>query len=73
MTLSSGVQVVPYAWDSEWRSDIHWFGGARNKEIAIVHLAYGNQASTVWHYSTAAILVKIPKKDSEKRRALVNQ
>ena len=67
------MQIVPDAWYSRWRKDIHWFGGPRNQEIAVVHLAYGNQASQEWHYSTAAILIKIPDKESEKRKALISQ
>ncbi|KAL9599312.1 MAG: hypothetical protein Q9219_003939 [cf. Caloplaca sp. 3 TL-2023] len=42
------------------RNDIAWFGSPGNQEMAVVHLAYGNEASVEWHYSTTAILVKDP-------------
>ncbi|KAL8636521.1 MAG: hypothetical protein Q9226_009245 [Calogaya cf. arnoldii] len=65
------VEAVEQSWrPSEWRNDIDWIGGPRNKEVAVVHLAYGNEATTVWHYSTAVIIVDIPNKDSARRRAL---
>ena len=38
-----------------------------HKEVASVHMAYGNDASLHWHYSSAAILVKIPKFGSQSR------
>ncbi|KAL9601098.1 MAG: hypothetical protein Q9179_002986 [Wetmoreana sp. 5 TL-2023] len=68
----SGLQVVPSAWRGKWRKDIEWFGYPGNRELAVVHLAYGNQASLDWHYSTAAILVKIPGEDTEERRKLIS-
>ena len=59
------------AWHSHWRKDIQWFGRPGNREIAVVQLVYGNQASIAWHYSTAAILVEIPDKDSQLRQKLM--
>ena len=32
-------EIVTYAWRSNWRKDIHWFGGPGHQEIALVHLA----------------------------------
>lgn len=34
----------------------------------MVHLAYGNEPSLKWHYSSAAILVKVPAVESELRQ-----
>ena len=39
---------------------IHWITEPRHSELAIVHLAHGNQADLEWHYCSAAILVGIP-------------
>ena len=33
----------------------------------MVHMAYGNEPSLEWHYSSAAILVKVPASGSELR------
>ncbi|KAL2046621.1 hypothetical protein ABVK25_011702 [Lepraria finkii] len=63
-------EIVKDAWRSKWRKDIHWFGEPGHQEIAIVHLAYGNQPSIVWHYSSAAILVTIPGFNSKVRKEL---
>ena len=27
-----------------------------------MHLAYGNEASVVWHYSHAVIIIEVPKR-----------
>ncbi|KAL8915126.1 MAG: hypothetical protein Q9172_006955 [Xanthocarpia lactea] len=65
------VEGMLGAWRSNWRQDIQWFGRPGNREIAVVQLVYGNQASIAWHYSTAAILVEIPDKDSQLRQKLM--
>ena len=37
---SQSVREIIYdAWRSNWRKDIHWFGGPGHQEIALVHLA----------------------------------
>lgn len=58
--------------ESNWpheRKHVHWLRGANGvpKELAIVGIAYGNQASLDTAYSYAAIIVTIPKIGEEGR------
>ncbi|KAI4102889.1 MAG: hypothetical protein LQ339_004433 [Xanthoria mediterranea] len=64
------TETVENSWPSQWRNDIHWIGKHGNEEIAVVHLAYGNETTPEWHYSTAPMIVKVPDKHSKRRRAL---
>lgn len=64
------ADLVRRVWRSNWRRDITWFNGPGPKEMAVVHLAYGNQPSIEWHYSSAAILVDVPAFKSKLRMRL---
>ena len=62
------IDIVLENWKSDWRKDIEWFNGPGPQEMAVVHLAYGNEPSLKWHYSSAAILVDVPT--FEKRKSM---
>ncbi|KAM0802292.1 hypothetical protein BDR22DRAFT_844059 [Usnea florida] len=64
------ADIVKGVWPSKWRSDIAWFNNRGPKEMAVVHLAYGNETSITWHYSSAAIVVDIPAFKSKLREQL---
>ncbi|KAK6858063.1 hypothetical protein PG995_005762 [Apiospora arundinis] len=45
---------------------IHWLNEApTSKELQMIYIAYGNEASTAAEYSNAAILVTIPPKETK--------
>ncbi|KUJ14348.1 uncharacterized protein LY89DRAFT_784308 [Mollisia scopiformis] len=47
-------------WPHDEYKDVTWLNTAREEEVAMVSIAYGNEAELDWCYSHAAILVTVP-------------
>ncbi|KAL9111220.1 MAG: hypothetical protein Q9227_004297 [Pyrenula ochraceoflavens] len=47
-------------WESTATPGIHWVTESKHTELAVAYLAYGNEASLGWRYSSAAIIATLP-------------
>ncbi|MCJ1237127.1 hypothetical protein MMC14_005111 [Varicellaria rhodocarpa] len=53
-------EIMARIWSHEVWPRVEWLNCRSSHDVAAVHLAYGNEASLEYHYSSLAILAEIP-------------